>query len=115
MVETIEVFKVISKKEEKYQKKEIRVGWRIENLMKRVELLKGQVTQQLEKFEKHRAEYKTRFETGERDKRWIQRDVWKIESRLDQEQVKRDQVEIKMEQLKRQISDFNRKIKSCNY
>ena len=97
----------ILKLEKKFERKENRFRSQIENLIKRVELLYGQVTDQrvqIDKLKKDRNDYKTRFETEQKLKSRIQRDLWKIESDLDQEQFKRDQVELKMEQLKQQIS-----------
>ena len=54
-------------------------------------------------MKKDRDDYKSRFENEQKIKSRIQRDLWKIESDLDQEQFKRDQVELKMEQLKQQV------------
>ena len=118
----IQLDEVISKMEKKYQKKEMKFRSQIENLIKRVELLYNQVTDQrlqLEKLKKDRDEYKMRFETEQSAKMRLQRDLWKMESNLDQEQFKRDQVELKMGQLKQQISGFflyfrnNFELKNC--
>merc|ERR1712130_337769 len=103
---------VVTKLEKKYGKREQKLRNQVESLIRRVELLYGQVTDQriqVEKLRKDRNDYKARFETEQREKSQLQKNMWRLESNLDQEQFKRDQLELKMQQLKNQISDLQEK------